>query len=390
MGFSIMAYSLAKKALKRKIKRSDLEYPTEDVDFFWWVVIGKAKPYEKDYYTQYRTFMSVDDFTDKRIFGYAVQYVWARWLKNTAFDTTEIYYELGTSQRVSPDWADAYMLFVRIYKYNPDYDNPTEVLILDKRLNGDHYRLGYSATQMEYGWDARRRFEFECVGSSLKCFLEVTEVISVTDTDLAAGKIAVFGELPPIPLSSFLVFKPTSRVTKPKIIVELNVVGSGKREDPYRPEIPKELERKIAWSSFDCKAGTPTMLVMVKRASDEDIGKLIEYVKQKGLKVIKPPKNYSEAVEQYRKIRNEFNLLAGKDDYAYQTLGVSDIEYFATTDFYYGNLIEHKHGYEQLKRVVDLEKTLKMWLDRLRKVNILIEERNKHLRKMSEVLRKGW
>lgn len=380
------------KAVKPPVRRTDLEYPTEDVDFFWWVVIGKAKPCEINYYTNYKTFMSVDDFTDKRIFGYASYYAWADWLEDTVFKTEYIYYELGISQRVSPDWANAYMLFVRIRKYFLEYDNPTEELVLYKRLNWDYYYLGHSATQKETGWDMRRRFEFECVGSSLKCFLEGTEVISATDTDLTAGKLAVYGELPPISISNFLVFKTASGVEKTKAIIELNVVGSGKREDPYRPEIPKELERKISWGSFDFKGQTSTVLILVKKGEEKDIEKVVEQSRRKGLRYLKPPKDYGECVKLYKKLSSKFNFLAGKDDFAYQILGLECLEYFSVADFYYGNIIEHKKGYNQIRKVRDqeLRRILQRYIHQLQKVNVLTEERDKHINKLKKVLSIGW
>ena len=111
------------------------------------------------------------------------------------------------------------------------------------------------------------------------------------------------------------------------------------------------------------------------------------------MRALAPPKDFSEAVEQYSKLEKDFpHWLAGKDNYAYQALGWEELELFAVVDFYYGELIEHKTHYDQLKRVPDLElgRDLKMWLGKLESVTVLTEERNKHVDKLRKVLKLGW
>jgi hypothetical protein len=84
--------------------------------------------------------------------------------------------------------------------------------------------------------------------------------------------------------------------------------------------------------------------------------------------------------------------IAGKDNYTYQTLGWEELDLFQTVDFYYGELLEHRTRYYQLKQVPDTEirSRLEELIDRLSKVTVLTDERDKHIAKAREVLKKGW
>ncbi|RLI07543.1 hypothetical protein DRO42_07930 [Candidatus Bathyarchaeota archaeon] len=85
--------------------------------------------------------------------------------------------------------------------------------------------------------------------------------------------------------------------------------------------------------------------------------------------------------------------LAGKDNYAYQTLGHADIEPLAVADFYYGEVIDHKTHYDQIKKVPDweMERTLRRWKDGLDKVTaVTSEQKEHHQKKLEEILKRGW
>ena len=57
-----------------------------------------------------------------------------------------------------------------------------------------------------------------------------------------------------------------------------------------------------------------------------------------------------------------------------------------------GELLEHKTHYNQLKRVdpKEVESRLLELKARLERMAVLHEERDKHLRKLEELLRRGW
>lgn len=120
--------------------------------------------------------------------------------------------------------------------------------------------------------------------------------------------------------------------------------------------------------------------------------KQIEYAKSKNLKALRPPTDYREAIEQYRKLKVDFpHWVAGKDNYAYQTLGHEIFELFQVADTYHGNIVE---GYNPnaYKKVPDWEmrKTLSMWKERLKRVSTLVEEKDKHMKKLEKVEKLGW
>jgi hypothetical protein len=73
-------------------------------------------------------------------------------------------------------------------------------------------------------------------------------------------------------------------------------------------------------------------------------------------------------------------------------LGWEELDVFQCADFYYGELLEHKTHYDQLKRVnpKEIESRLLELKARLERMKALPEERGKHLRKVEELLKKGW
>jgi hypothetical protein len=83
---------------------------------------------------------------------------------------------------------------------------------------------------------------------------------------------------------------------------------------------------------------------------------------------------------------------AGKDNFAYQVLGWEELLLFQNVDFYYGEFIDHKSHYNQLKHVPEWE--LRMRLSKLyedlMKVSALTDERNRHMAKLDEIMRLGW
>ena len=163
----------------------------------------------------------------------------------------------------------------------------------------------------------------------------------------------------------------------------------------YIPQHQVDLA-SVTWGAFEHKSEHNTMIITIvgdNPYKEGAIAKQIDYAKSKGLKVFSPPNDYSEAIEQYKQLKKDFpEWLAGKDNYAYQTLGHPDIEVLAVADFYYGELLEHKTHYDQIKKVPDweLERTIKRWRDLHKYAKAPKEEIEKHARKLDEVLRVGW
>jgi hypothetical protein len=225
-------------------------------------------------------------------------------------------------------------------------------------------------------------------------------------------------------------------------VLEVEVEGSGAPEDPYRPLLSKNLveitsleglpsflyqEAKkyeilknkgftdeeirlllgsipqhqidlnaVTWGAFEFSEKSPTNIIVVTGDNpyrEGAVERQAELARNKNLKVLSPPRNYGEAVAQYNRIKRDYpHWLAGKDNYAYQTLGWEELDLFQNIDFYYGELIEHKTHYQQLKQVPEWEmwRRLEELERRLGRVTVLTEERDRHLEKLKSVKRLGW
>jgi len=364
------------------IKRSDLEYPTEDVTFAYLAAINKVSSYESNDVKWYFV-LTNDEFTDKAVEGYG-----------------EMEYEGLIARYV--DKGNYYF-----GNYTPAVS--TADVKLYKRVGGSGTELGSEA--VDIGDDDVYLNKLSCSGSSIKLFRVdmATPKIDVTDTDLANGKYGcspVYWTYTRFTIGVVYLRPPASHVPKALAIIEAEIVGSGTFEDPYRPDLARQLDEHpqygkidklaVTWGAFDYKKEHAVMLIMITGDNPYQAGaidKQKEHASKKGLKVLSPPRDYFEAIEQYRKLKADYpNWLAGKDNYAYQALGHEALECFQVADFYYGELIEHKTHYSQLKRVPDweMDRTLNRWRDRLQKVDVLHEERDKHVKKLTEVLKKGW
>jgi hypothetical protein len=222
-------------------------------------------------------------------------------------------------------------------------------------------------------------------------------------------------------------------------ILEVDVVGSGRSGDPFRPSLPGNLveitsltglpdflylEAKryellknkgftdeemqlllgyipqhqvdldsVTWGAFELHPREVATVIITITGDNPYSSGAIERQKAKARRVFTPPKDYSETVALYRQLKGEYpDWLAGKDNLAYQVLGLEELDLMQNVDFYYGELLEHKTHYQQLKQIPDWEirGRLEELVDRLSKVTILVEERDKHIAKAREVLRVGW
>jgi hypothetical protein len=235
---------------------------------------------------------------------------------------------------------------------------------------------------------------------------------------------------------------PFSRGAEALAIIEVRVEGSGIPEDPYRPGVSSQLveidrfqglpdflyqeykkyqvlKRKglsdddikailgylpqtqvdldsVSIGTFEFNEKAPSNVAMIYSDNPYYKGAIqrqISYARSKGLNVFSVPKDYSEAVELYNKLRSQYSWwLAGKDNFAFMVLGWEELEVFHAVDFYYGELVEHKTHYDQLKMVppeVIYARLIEL-RDMLLRISVLVDERNKHLRKVEELLRLGW
>jgi len=363
------------------ITRSKLEYPTEDVTFAYLAAINKTELVEVYYSALVAT---VDEFTDKAIqnvaTGDAVMLAYGRY--NGSDDS---YY----------------------HQHAPTLSTADHRLI--KLVGGSESVLASESVDLNdaYGY----LYKLSISGSTLKGYRSdmTTEKISATDTSFASGKWGVgttyntrYGST-----GSFgaKLLAPSSPLTKPKGIVECEITGSGTSEDPFRPNLKQELSKhdkfgnidklSITWGAFDHKPEHNTMLICITGGNaytgDKAIEKQIEHAKRKNLKVVKPPRDYHEACRVYSELRKEFDFIAGKDNFAYMTLGHEDFEAMQAADTYYGRIIDmgDKKAYKNVPEF-EMRRTLAMWKERLKRAKVMKSEANKHIEKIEKVERVGW
>jgi len=225
-------------------------------------------------------------------------------------------------------------------------------------------------------------------------------------------------------------------------VAEFDVEGSGKPDDPFRPSLSKNLVEvsslaglpdflywearryevlrskgftdeemqvvfgsipqhqvdldSVTWGAFEFSEKSPTNIVVVTGDNPYKQGAIqgqADFARRRGFRVFKPPKGYGDAVALYNRLRGDFpHWLAGKDNFAYQVLGWEVLDWLQSVDFYYGELLEHKTHYDQLRQVPEWEirSRLLELKSRLERAAALHEERDKHLRKLGELLRRGW
>jgi len=401
----------------RSITRDKLEYPTEDVSLVYLTAIDKVRLVTAG--TDHSGIETLDSFTDKAVEGYVYD---------------EKYLLTGRSDG-APD-SNLYQLVISSPQSTADFG-------LSKFTNGSFSWITRESVDLSSGYFAPCKLSIS--GSTLKGYREdlTTPKITATDTDHASGYFGIrAGWKQPIvlPMSCWL-RPPSSPVPLAKVIVEVGIIGSGTVDDPFRPNLAQSLKKiteltglpyflyqeakkyeilrnkgftdeeikalfgsipqhqvdlaSVTWGAFDHKETHATMLIIItsdNQYKEGAIQKQIEHAKAKSLKVLSSPRDYNEAIEQYRKLKADFpHWIAGKDNWAYQTLGHEIFELFQVADTYHGNIVE---GYKPnaYKKVPDLvmRKTLSMWKERLKKVSALVEERDKHLKKLEKVEKIGW
>jgi len=402
------------------VTRTKLEYPTVNVNIVYLLARGKAHRWRSG--TDWCGHVTDDVFTDKGI-------------EAIVFDGA-----YGTVSSVFARTADGGNAYHAGCNSTAE---PTADFIMHKVVAGTVTRIGYEAVDLP----ASRSYLIKMTwsGSTGKGFREdmVTAKFSVTDTSIASGFWGVGSAWSRgSALQDAILRSPSSPLPQALAVVEVETVGDGSTENPFRPLMSENLvdvselqnvpdflrleKRKydilkykgfteeemkillgyvpqhqvdldsVSWGAFEFSERSPTNIIVV--TSDNPyrpgaINRQIKFVQERGLRTLRSPRDYNEAVSQYNKLRSDFkHWLAGKDNYAYQVLGWEEFEVFAVADFYYGELVEHKTYYDQLKRVPDweLERVLNTWLGKLESVTVLTEERDKHINKLREVLKLGW
>jgi len=407
---------LASRLPDNSIARSKLEYPTVDVSFAYLSAINKVRLIGQYDWDSGGVF-TIDSFTDKAIL-------------NVICDAAVL--SIGRSQG---DMKNRYAQF--IYSGNPAKDH-----IISKVVNGTNTDLAYEAVNVAGG--SQHLALFSISGSTLNGFRIdlTTPKITATDTTFASGYFgpaSAWSKGIRTPLDAVL--KAPASATPPALtILEVDVAGSGKPEDPFRPNLTQNLVEisqlsglpnflyqdarryeilknkgftddeikvllgyipqhqvdlnAVTWGAFEFSEKSPTNIIVITGDNPYQAG-AIDRQKSNAKRSFTPPKSYGDAVALYAQLKNDYpHWLAGKDNFAYQVLGYEGLEVLGVIDFYEGELIDHKTHYDQIKHVPDweLRNVLRMWGERLEraKPNLPVDEYRKHRGKLDKVMRLGW
>ena len=358
------------------IKRTMLEYPTEDVTFAYLDALNKLTSMMHRTYDTIHDVVTVDDFVDKAI-------------ETPLKDGMNMYVR-------KLDEINHYASYIASGAVTADFK-------LVKVVNDLATVLGSEAVDLSADYVARCKLSVS--GSTLKAYRDDLTVpkITATDTDLSVGKCGVMmlrtgvETLPPI--TTFL--RPPSTQLPPALkLIELPVIGKGTDDDLIRPDFATNVRNHpkfgkidtlaVTWGSFDYKNGE-TMMCIIKDGNPYNpkaVEMQILYAKSRNLIVERPPSDVRSAEELHVKLRKHFDWIAGKHDFAYQTLGYADLEPLAVADFYDG-AVEGYYGKDPFKNVPqwELERTVTRWIDRLNRSRVTAELKLKHERKLKRVLK---
>jgi len=318
---------------------------------------------------------------------------------------------------------------------------------LVKWVTGSSTTLGYEAVDLS---DYHYLYGIDISGSSFKCYRAwvtaktistATPKFTATDTAYVSGYIGIgfVRGYYPIPYAVPTWFTAFSKGVEAVAVMEFGIAGSGTPDDPYRPDFSSQLVDILSLQglpSFLYREAKKYQMLKKRGFEDEEIELLLGYLPQrlvdlntvtggafefhpdkastvivtvfgdnpykpgavdrqkaKVKRVIEVPKNYGEAVSLYNRLKKDYpHWLAGVHNWCYQIFGLEEFDWLQNVDFYYGELIEHKTHYDQLKMVPDWEirNRLMELRDNISRMTVLTDERDKHLRKIDEILRRGW
>ena len=408
------------------VTRVKLEYPTVDVSFAYLSSINKAVSANlartKINYKQ-TAILTTDWFTDKTV---------ANAYSNEVDDTFVV--------RVSAQNT--------FYTFFSDFASYTADVKIRKMVNGTVADLAYEAVDVA-GDYIQFVGALSVSGSTLKFWRQdvidvdninfgVSPNVSATDTSIASGRFGIIEHVQGNWIASGIVLGGKLLSSKSSLLGAVAVIETelGSDNSPVFSKNVVEVSRLTGLPDFLYREAKKYEILKAKGFTDEEMELLLGYVpkhqvdldavtwgafelhpdksptaivvvvgdnpysqgaveRQKG-KVKRwwsPPRGYNEAVELYRQLSRDYpHWLAGKDNFAYQVLGWEELDWLQNVDFYYGELVEHRTHYSQLKQVSDdeIRGRIEELIGKLSSMGVLRGERESHIAKAKEVLRRGW
>ncbi|MCC6056373.1 MAG: hypothetical protein LM583_06830 [Desulfurococcaceae archaeon] len=400
------------------VTRSKLEYPTVGVSFAYLDAINKT----------------------------VIAGCWRGVAILTSDSFTDMAVQTGTCGVFAHQPYGRFNGFGNYYATSHNTTNTTADHELAKVVNNVFTRLAYEAVDLVayYGY----LYMLSISGSTLKSFRTdmTTPKLTATDTTFASGQYGIeggHGDTSYHPgghaVGASKLLAPSSPSPPAQAILELPIAGSGKYEDPFTPklsqnlaEIPKlsnlpdylyegakkyeVLKRKgftdeeirllpiavpqyyvdldaVTWGAFEFHPDKANTVIITITGDNPYKSGAIDRQKTKAKSVFNVPGSYNEAINLYNQLKKDYpHWLAGVHNLCYQIFGYEFFDWLQNVDFYYGELIEHKTHYNQLKQVPDWEirNRLLELRDKISRMTILTGERDKHLRKIDVILRRGW
>jgi len=407
------------------ITRSKLEYPTVNVNFAYLSVINKTGIVSVHWAL---ATVTLDSFADKSVFGGVHKPVSAE-VYGRLVDIDNYYYSYINTGKATSDHE------IGITQSGIINTLASESVDLDNKGRG--VRLSCSGSTLK-----SLRYDAPNVLNSLSLPTPAATIYA-TSTAFASGKFG-YKIIDPVnhggidPITAYLL--PTATPLSPALaVLELDIEGTGKPEDPFSPSLSRNLAEitnltglpeflyqeakkhqalvskgftedeiklvfgyipqrfadldSVTWGTFEFHPDkSPSVIITVTGDNPYKAG-AVERQKTRAKRTFKPPRSYTEATDLYNQLKADHpEWLAGKDNFAYQTLGLEIFDLLQNVDFYYGELLEHKTHYDQLKQAPDweIESRLNDLISRLSREPVLTDERDKHISKAREILKKGW
>lgn len=403
------------------------EYPTDRVSFVYLGLINKVKLVGR---TIYQGFVTAPDvFTDKAVvIGSHNVGTWLQ-LGARVQDKNNQYYVQFDTGATTPSQLLKVVAGAQTIMSSGGTAPDTLVLVIE--ATGSTIKgLAYDASSPLVPYDP-------------STWPAASISLSATDTNFTEGLYGHGTMRPSKSIDAAYLMDPLTPLPKALTVIDVPVTGSGKDDDPIRPDLPQNLveinsltsEQKaklspeilkqaqryytlknkgytdeeieaivgtklvhqvdlnaVTYGSFDHK-GENTMAIVVTGANPlnpKAVQDVLSTAKEKNWKIYKVPTSLADVGDVHKELRKEHpDIIAGKHDLAYRTLGHADLEPLAVAD-YYGGFVEGTYDPKHLERVPDWE--LKriinhVWKPRLKAARVGGTLKSQHEERLNKALK---
>ncbi|MBP1449649.1 MAG: hypothetical protein JZD41_06545 [Thermoproteus sp.] len=299
-------------------------------------------------------------------------------LINLVFSNYAVVYVYKDGMRVPhrnqyPTWGSGYTHEMRTANSANDH-------LLVRWSSGSSTLIGNEAVDLNaYGY----LYGMSISGSTFKVYrawvtaftmCSQTPKITITDTTYASGYTGVGyttgNALTHPDVTTIFLPSTCSTVPQPTAVIEYQITGSGKDNDPFKPDMPQDLvevdpstlppneasavmlNRKgpnglplvdrlaVSWGAIDMRSDSsgksisPTALVAVYSSDVNKVSKHIDHAKGKRLAIYTGPFDYIKVKEIYNTHKKNMDFLITENELAYHLIGTENLEVKSVADFY--------------------------------------------------------